>query len=275
MMKLETSGESEIGNTKQSRVNQLMKWCFTFNNYTKGDIERLEIKFKEICKKYVFQEEKGKCGTIHLQGAIWLKVKMRYTEFDLNKKIHWEPMRNEKASAEYCQKSDTNNGDIFIFGFPKPLKLIDENKLYPWQEEIKKLVLETEPDDRTIHLFYEETGNIGKSQFIRMMLAKYGGIYCCGGEYKDIMNIIFNNDMDANNVVYFNIVRAGGGNISYKSLESIKDGMVCNTKFETGFKIFNPPHVIVMANFPPENVEKLSADRWKIKEILPQSSKHA
>jgi len=42
--------------------------------------------------------------------------------------------------------------------------------------------------------------------------------------------------------------------------------MITNTKFETGLKVFNPPHIVVLANFPPRE-EKLSADRWKIYKI--------
>ena len=40
--------------------------------------------------------------------------------------------------------------------------------------------------------------------------------------------------------------------------------MICNTKYETGVKIFNSPHIICFANFPPDNLEQLSADRWII-----------
>jgi hypothetical protein len=54
--------------------------------------------------------------------------------------------------------------------------------------------------------------------------------------------------------------------VSYSSIECIKNGMITNTKYETGFKVFNPPHVVVFSNFPPDE-EKLSADRWNIKEI--------
>ena len=39
--------------------------------------------------------------------------------------------------------------------------------------------------------------------------------------------------------------------------------MICNTKYETGMKLFNSPHLIVFSNFYPDT-DKLSADRWKI-----------
>ena len=99
------------------------------------------------------------------------------------------------------------------------------------------------------------------------MIIKYGILFCSGGKYSDIMNLIFNQDMDACNCVMFDIPRANQGNISYSSLESIKNGMVCNTKYETGVKVFNSPHVFCFANFPPGDENMLSPDRWVIKNI--------
>jgi hypothetical protein len=81
------------------------------------------------------------------------------------------------------------------------------------------------------------------------------------------MNLVFNQDMDTCNVVFFDIPRNHGGKISYSSLESIKNGMVCNTKYETGVKVFNSPHIFCFANFPPDDESCLSQDRWKITQL--------
>lgn len=265
-MKLETLGESEIGNTKQSRINQLTKWCFTFNNYSNDDISDLETTFKKICKKYVFQEEIGKCGTPHLQGSIWLLKKQRWTEFNLSKKIHWEPMRNEEASLRYCQKSDTAkpNSSPYTFGFPKPIKIIE--KLYPWQLEIETLY-KSEPDGRSVYWYWENTGGVGKSSFCKYMYVKHQAITIQGGKLADIMNIIFNLNMDEVKMLLIDIPRNNGNNISYSAVECILNGMITNTKFETGVKVFNPPHIVCLSNFEPD-ISKLSQDRWKIKEII-------
>ena len=97
------------------------------------------------------------------------------------------------------------------------------------------------------------------------MVVKHKVLFCNGGKYTDIMNLVFNQDMDNTNAVFFDIPRSHKGSISYASLESIKNGMVCNTKYETGTKIFNSPHLFIFANFPPEKMEDLSEDRWIIK----------
>lgn len=87
------------------------------------------------------------------------------------------------------------------------------------------------------------------------------------GKKGDLMNCIFNQDMDKDNtIVVFDIPRDNGNNVSYKSIESIKNGMIFNSKYETGYKLFNPPHLIVFANSPPDK-SRLSSDRWKITQL--------
>lgn len=75
--------------------------------------------------------------------------------------------------------------------------------------------------------------------------------------------------MDTITCIMLDIPRANNGNVSYASLESIKNGLVCNHKYETGTKVFNSPHVVVFANFPPVEPDKLSSDRWHIENLMP------
>jgi len=272
MAKIETveTGRGGLGNTKApvtKQGNQLKKWCFTYNNYKEPEVLLLEERFRDLCSKFVFQKEIGKNGTPHLQGAIWLKKSMRYSELDLPKSIHWEKMHNEKASMEYCQKSDTAQGEVYSMGLPKPIKTI--LSLYPWQKKIEDLIL-TEPSDRKIYWYWETVGDVGKSAFVKYLLVKYKKKMCFldGGKKADLVNLIFNTDMDSCDTCVFDLARSHGGHISYDTLETIKNGVVCNTKYETGFKVFNSPHIIVFANSPPEEPQKLSKDRWVIERIV-------
>lgn len=271
-MEIQNRDERDLGDgnnkhppSEKKQSLQLIKWCFTFNNYLKEDIEILDTKFKEICKKYVFQEEVGeKTKTPHLQGAIWLKKKMRWTEFELNKKIHWSGMRNEERSIKYCQKSETAVGEPHIYGFPKPIKTLTELK--PWQQAIETLLLTTEPDGRTVHWYWDKKGGVGKSAFCKYMFIKHGALVIQGGKLADIMNIIFNANMDNITTIIIDIPRSKGNKVSYSAVECILNGMITNTKYETGAKVFNPPHVIIFSNYKPD-VEELSDDRWIITNI--------
>jgi len=240
--------------------NALYKYDFVLNNYTEEEVCQVCQTIRSICKKGIFGKEIGENNTPHLQGYISLKKKERIT--GLAKlpgfgRAHFGACRNEKNLIDYCQK----DGDIWSFGFPKPIKILTD--LYDWQKKIEDIFM-SEPDDRTVHWFWENTGNIGKSAFTKYMVVKHKALFCAGGKYCDIMNLVFNQDMDECRGIIFDIPRSHKGHISYASLESIKNGMVCNTKYETGVKIFNAPHVIVFANFIPDSIDELSADRWKI-----------
>jgi hypothetical protein len=149
-----------------------------------------------------------------------------------------------------------------------PVRVISE--LYPWQKEIESIYL-TEPDNRSIFWFWEEKGNVGKSAFVKYMIVKYKALYCDGGKKSDLMNLVFNSNMDECRCVIWDLPRSTKGNISYATLECVKNGMVCNTKYETGTKVFNPPHIFVFANFPPDDVSQLSLDRWKIKRLAQET----
>lgn len=270
ILEIGENGNTEIHSPPTKKQStQYLSLCFTYNNYPIGAIETIETTFRQFkkTKKFVFQEEVcPKTGTPHLQGAIWFASKTRHEELKLDKKVHWEKMRNSDASEKYCQKSETSlaGSKPHVYGFPKPLKIIEA--LYPWQKEIEDL-FKTEPDDRKVYWFWEEFGNVGKSAFVKYMVVKHGCLFCDGGKKSDLINLVFNNDMDNCKCIIWDIPRSAKGHVSYSTLESIKNGLICNTKYETGVKAFNAPHIFVFANFPPDDVSQLSADRWVIKQI--------
>lgn len=262
MGKVVKSGQSGEGNTVTSpRLLKHTFYCFTIPNY-ENNYDKLVTELKEISVKGILGKEIcPTTGTPHLQGFIKLKKPSRITELKITGKPHFEACKgNEEQNVKYCSK----DGDFIKWGFPKPISIIEN--LHEWQLQIRDLY-ETEPDDRSIYWYWDNTGNIGKSSFIKYMIVKHKVLYCSGGKHSDIMNLVFNQDMDDCKGVFFDIPRANKGHISYASLESIKNGMVCNTKYETGVKVFNSPHVFVFANFPPENPELLSQDRWKVVEL--------
>lgn len=131
-LEIENGNNEFILKSNKKQSIQATKHCFTWNNYTLENIEQLEQCFKSFkhTLKYVFQEEIAPTtGTPHLQGSVWFKVKVRHEQLKLPPVIRWSHMRNEDACIIYCQKSETAKaGSIpYIYGFPKPLKLITPN----------------------------------------------------------------------------------------------------------------------------------------------------
>lgn len=274
-----SANEGETGNTivspsvEKKQCNKAKNWCFTLNNYTEDEIVSILSYFRENCIKYIFETEVGECGTPHLQGYIELKEKARWTEFKLSKRISWRVMSKKSSEGhniEYCSKDFRKGLPVRIWksaniNIPKPLKIITD--LRPWQLSLEKILL-TEPDDRKIMWIWEEEGGAGKTQMARYICTKYDALYGTKGKRADVMNLVYNYILVKELVIMIiNIPREDGNDISYGLLEEIKDGLICNLKFETGSKVINSPHICIFANLPPKK-KRLSADKWDIYKII-------
>ena len=165
-----SSGKKQISPSK--------RWCFTLNNYTSDETDEILEVFEKKSKLYIIGDEIGSSETPHLQGYVEFNEKYRPVSLFNNKRIHWEKAKgNQESNIKYCSKEKIlKSKGVKI---KKPLKLITD--LYPWQQEIKDFVLNTEPDDRTVHWYWESEGGFGKTQFIRYMCAKYNALFCSGG----------------------------------------------------------------------------------------------
>jgi len=237
---------------------------FTINNYTEEQIGGLLEFFNKHAKKYAFQEEIAPTtGTPHLQGMVMFDKEIRDTVWDPDGKGHYEALKKTDMDYQLKERTRKPDGRQWTKGLPKPLKLITPDKW--WQLEILDII-NSEPDDRAVHWYWSENGGIGKSQFSKYLLAKHGCVFIDEGRKTDIMFTIMETDMDLKNCVIFDIPRDNGNKVSYKSIESIKNGMIYSPKYESGYKLFNSPHIIIFANEQPDYA-KLSEDRWHIKKI--------
>lgn len=251
------------GNTEPPPKQATRKtfYCFTlygFNDEIKTELNR---QLESICVKFLYGEEIcPKTNRLHLQGFFHLKKAMRITEIKLINNPHLESCNgNEAQNTKYCSKENK----VFKWGFPKPLKLINPDK--DWQIKILN-ILSSEPDDRKVYWFWSKEGGVGKSQFCKYLVANMNCVFIDEGKKSDIMYSIMEADMNKCNSVIFDIPRDNGNKVSYKSIESIKNGMVYSPKYESKHKLFNSPHLICFANSEPE-FAKLSNDRWVVEQI--------
>lgn len=91
-------------------------WCFTVNNYTDEDVDRIQD-VDELDREWsyvVIGKEIGEGGTPHLQGYIEMnKVKRLSAMKKLMPKAHFEVrLGSSKQASEYCKK----DGDYFEWG---------------------------------------------------------------------------------------------------------------------------------------------------------------
>lgn len=260
---------------KPNRTNRAKRWCFTLKA---EDISTQELKqkLKEYCEKFTFQIERGEQGFVHYQGAFVLKKKGRPMEtLRLPKSCHYEVMRGtvEEAFA-YCSKTDTRVEIGATWGHISKVDLFesedeqDEIILKNWQEEVIKLISQR-PDSRKIIWLYENEGNSGKSWLCKHLLTHYNDVLVVSGKNSDVCNLTSNfieqNDK-APKLIILDIPRTNFNGISYQAIESLKNGLINNTKYECKLHCFKPPHVLVFCNETPQ-MFKLSLDRWNIYEI--------
>lgn len=265
---LETNREGEEGNGVTSspppkQSIQRLYYCTAIFNY---DLETIKQRLVPISKKLICGEEIcPSTGNLHWQTFIGLKKAMRMTELcKILPGTVWKVCKgDEESNVKYCSKDGKT---IFKHGFPappKPLKLIEPSK--PWQLKVLE-ILKQEPDDRKVYWFWSQEGGIGKSQFCKYCVVKENCLFFEEGKKADIMHLIFEAPEDRLERIIIDVPRDNGNNISYKAIESIKNGLIYSSKYEGGYKYFNSPHVIIFANMPPQE-ERLSADRWVIENI--------
>jgi len=169
-------------------------------------------------------------------------------------------------AVRYCSKSRTRVEGPWLKGITirKPVSIVSQLK--DWQQ-IEYDILCTEPNDRTVRWVWEPNGNVGKTAFVKYCLAKVPGTVVLSGKATDMYHILakYHEKHDIQCVIV-TLTRAVEQYVSYSALECIKDGLVVSGKYDSTVLNFNPPHVLVLANFGPDTT-KLSADRWDIKQL--------
>lgn len=245
--------QMKSGNTKQ--ISPAKKWVFTWNNYNNDDFLNIQNILSEKSSKYVIGKEIGESGTKHLQGYVEFDKKIRPSRL-VSEKIHWEKAKGSmEDNLKYCTKD--NDYVTYKMKLKRQPKILKHEQLYEWQKNIVTLA-NTEPDDRTIHWFWNEKGNLGKTQLVKYLIKHHDAIQL-DGRGKDIAYIASEYEAD----IYILILPKNETSVDYASIEKIKDGVYCNVKFKGRPILRANPHFFVFANCEPDT-EALSEDRWKI-----------
>lgn len=252
----------EVRNTNKKEPRS-RNWVFTLNNYTEEEVTLLTQDI--INAEYEIQEEKGKEGTIHLQGAIIFQNARTLAQLKkLNSRAHWEIARNTKAAMQYCQKTETATGKRWS-SKPKPEPIIKPENLKSWQINLLNK-LERKPDGRHIMWVVDEKGGSGKTTFCKhLIMINPGKAIYVAGKASDMKYAIAMSEVKPT-IILLDFSRSLENYVSYEGIESIKNGIFFNTKYECKMVVYNTPHVLCFSNFQPDK-SKLSEDRWDIMQI--------
>lgn len=149
---------------------------------------------------------------------------------------------------------------LFEFKMADDAEVILEIDPKEWQRRVIK-VIEGPVNPREIVWICDYEGGKGKSYLSKHIVDAYMGFYCNGGKGTDIVY-----GYQGNKVVVFDYVRDAQDYVNYGVLEQLKNGCLYSTKYQSGMKRFNVPHIIVFANFMPDQT-KMSKDRWVIVDL--------
>lgn len=275
---------------------QTKHFAFTFNRQDEwgeqaflASAPEIAENLRKICKHFIFQCERGEQGRMHYQGYIELITKKR-----LGTVIHdmqaWMPgvhlsiasTAGRQALQSYCMKDETRvEGPWTDAGRPSEeasrlqaepfdgrveFSLIEDGATRrPFQEWLTRYILQP-PDRRQIIWVGDPIGNSGKSEWADWAEWKYGAETVSYGSAKDVMSLIMTRP--ASKCYIFCLPRSRPKDVHlsdlYNVLEMVKDGKLINTKYQCEKKRIARPHVLVLANYFPDEQERkhLSADRW-------------
>lgn len=134
-----------------------------------------------------------------------------------------------------------------------------------WQEDLEG-ILEGSPDPRLVHWIVDRVGGQGKSYYASYLRDQRNAFVITGGRHQDIF-YAFRGKLDGGcGIIVFDWARGQEESFPYRVVEAFKNGYFLSTKYESEEIIFPVPHVLIFANFAPDEIQ-LSADRWSIKEI--------
>lgn len=267
-----TDGTDKHGgnNSDSAPVNEKLRsrvWLGTYNNPQKGEgcstAQLAQLLGLLKPSAWVFQLEQGDSGTPHYQCVVAVANPIVMPRW-LCKDIHWVAGKGFKKLAEYCSKRQGRLAGPFSFNYDLPVEK-PTLELRPWQKRIVNIV-EGEVHDRLIYWFWEEDGGCGKTTLARYLCENYNCLYLDGKANDAKYAVASYVKKKKLKVAVFDYVRSKEEYISYEGLEAIKNGIFFNGKYEAGMVMYDIPHVIVFANFKPDE-KKLSADRWSIRNI--------
>jgi len=136
--------------------------------------------------------------------------------------------------------------------------------LLPWQQKLVEYCA-SEPDPREIVWFSDPDGHSGKSTVAKWLAFKNNAQFFSWTTCKNALNAVAN--AAPARVYLFDLTRTKPDQFSsddlYSTLESIKNGMVRSSMYESPYMLMEPPHVIVFANCGPRS-DAMTSDRWNV-----------
>lgn len=277
-------------NKKRKQEKALACWSLTVacNHAELPSVDRMKSILSEFATQWIFQSELGEQkGKPHYQGRLKL-TEPQYKasllaifgcRFEDMKDVTFLPESNNSIAqgglAFYCMKDLTREGGPWTDPTytPKRISLYNFEDLEcmavprPFQSTILDMVAQP-PDDRTIHWIYEETGNVGKSKFLKYLRSRpeFDMARIPMGTATQIKTSTI--AKGPHKIYCVDLPRVRGSletqHDLFSALEEVKNGWVESAMYGKNQElIMLPPHVFIFSNDLPK-LSLTSADRWRI-----------
>lgn len=232
----------------------------------------LRAALEVLCKKFVFSLERGEeQGHLHFQGLVHLTNKTRPKTLgvrltQLFPGISFRATHDIKALEKYVVKPQTHVAGPFYY---PDVYLGDDlpTQLLPWQNDLVTYI-KGPVHDREIVWVYDKAGGCGKSTFARYLVYHKLATLITFCNVRDAMYQV--QESEVKTAFLLDLPRTKPPGVSwtdvFSTIESLKNGFINNTKYQSKLSMIKRPHVIVFANFNPDAKQRklLSEDRWRL-----------
>ena len=238
---------------------QCRRWHIVIWNYTEELLETIDYWCKG--KDYIIGKEIcDETGKKHIHWYFEKKCSVKRSTIENVCKgfegKYCKALKTKQSNIIYCSK----NG-LFINKFTSsPIKspaidlkqeVLDrryKNVVWKkWQRDVLDII-ESEPDDRTIHWILDRGGNQGKTFLTNYIFYHYDCIV--SNENKENITKKVIKWIEKNNkhpkIIIFDIPKNNTNNLNYTAIEKIKDG--CIYSDDKKKYLFHHPHVIIFTN---------------------------
>lgn len=269
---------SEDGKKMDLTKVQMRVWDFTLFNTELTEVE-IAGALRSDATHWEFSEEAcPTTGRHHYQGRLVLAKKTRMgglkQHFPALTKVHWSVTSGVNAkNFTYTHKNYTHLRGPWTDADADPAKktddvrIIEQYGLWPWQATIHASCEAQKErktrDRRCINFLVDKTGNTGKGTFkVYMAYHRAAKIMRPFANVKDFMGFAIDNPHHAYIVDIPRTVDQKKLREFYTGLETIKDGVVDDTRFKHRQLIMERPCIWVFSNQDPD-MKALSRDRYK------------